>query len=92
MPGPRSPDATARAVDRVLAAPGRAERVLHSHHVPARAGAVGDWPVWADRGMVSALRSAGVDAPWTHQVAAAEHAWAGRDVVVSTGTANAKSS
>ena len=34
---------------------------------------------------------AGVRRPWSHQVAAAEHAWAGRHVVLSTGTASGKS-
>ena len=33
----------------------------------------------------------GVRRPWSHQVAAAEHAWAGRHVVLSTGTASGKS-
>ena len=33
----------------------------------------------------------GVPSPWTHQAEAAEHAWAGRHVVVSTGTASGKS-
>ena len=40
---------------------------------------------------MEALSAAGVAAPWRHQVEAAEHAWAGRDVVVATGTASGKS-
>ena len=33
----------------------------------------------------------GIDRPWAHQVAAAEHAHAGRSVVLATGTASGKS-
>lgn len=41
--------------------------------------------------MVEALRATGIEAPWSHQVAAAEQAWAGRHTVVATGTASGKS-
>ena len=33
----------------------------------------------------------GIEAPWPHQVGAAEHAWAGDSVVIATGTASGKS-
>ncbi len=49
------------------------------------------WPAWADPVLVSRLRTAGIDAPWTHQACAAEHAHAGRSVVLATGTASGKS-
>ena len=88
---PRSPDATASAVERVLSAPGRAERVLHSRDVGAREGLTVPWPDWADDGVVAALRRAGIAEPWQHQVEAASRAWAGRHVVVATGTASGKS-
>lgn len=78
-------------VERLLAAPGRAERVLHAHVVPARPGVTAPWPAWADADVVAGLRAAGVPAPWRHQVEAAEHARAGRHVVVATGTASGKS-
>lgn len=78
-------------VARLLAAPGRRERLVHSHLVPARAGEHADWPSWAEPALVAALTARGVDRPWRHQVEAAELAWAGRDVVVSTGTASGKS-
>lgn len=64
---------------------------MHTHLVPARAGEHADWPSWADPALVAALTGRGVTRPWRHQVEAAELAWAGRDVVVSTGTASGKS-
>ncbi len=41
--------------------------------------------------MISAIGQAGIDHPWTHQAAAAEHALDGESVVISTGTASGKS-
>ncbi len=49
------------------------------------------WPQWVDPQVVGALERRGVSAPWVHQVRAAELAWAGQSVVVSTGTASGKS-
>jgi DEAD/DEAH box helicase domain-containing protein len=40
---------------------------------------------------VSAFRARGIPDPWAHQVVAAEHAYAGRHVVLATGTASGKS-
>ncbi len=79
------------ALSRLLAQPGRSERVLHVEDVPARDGTTTDWPGWADPGVVSAWQRAGVSAPWVHQVAAADAAWHGRHVAVATGTASGKS-
>ncbi len=76
---------------RLLTAPGRRDRVTHVERVPARAGQQTDWPDWVPDVLVERLRAAGVERPWAHQVAAAEHARAGRSVVVSTGTASGKS-
>jgi DEAD/DEAH box helicase domain-containing protein len=78
-------------VRHLLAAPGRAERVLHVHEVAARAGRTAAWPEWAAPALVSAFQTAGIEMPWEHQVAAAEHAWQGRHVAISTGTASGKS-
>jgi len=39
----------------------------------------------------TAFAARGVASPWSHQVVAAEHAWAGRHVVLATGTASGKS-
>ncbi|MDQ1602486.1 MAG: box helicase protein [Actinomycetota bacterium] len=78
-------------LERLAAGSSRQDRLLHVERVPARPGVVAEWPEWADPGLVAALRAAGIGAPWQHQRLAAEHAWAGRSVVVSTGTASGKS-
>ena len=76
---------------RLLAPAGRRERVTHVERVPARPGVPGEWPEWAHPELVAALRKAGVTAPWSHQVEAAELARSGRSTVVATGTASGKS-
>lgn len=76
---------------RLVSLPARSERLLHVEHVPARRGEPVDWPQWAPPDVVAALRLAGVDRPWRHQVQAAELARQGQSVVVSTGTASGKS-
>jgi DEAD/DEAH box helicase domain-containing protein len=85
-----TPSAT---LDRLVSVPAeRAERVTHVRTVPARAAQFSDWPSWTDPEVVRRLVGAiGIDRPWTHQVEAAELAWAGRHVVVATGTASGKS-
>lgn len=68
------------------------ERPLrHVADLPASTGRVGAWPDWAEPGVISAFTERGIDAPWSHQLAAAELAHAGRHVVISTGTASGKS-
>jgi len=96
VPPSSAPPAAARSgaderLARLLAAPGRRERVTHVERVPARPGVVGGWPAWAHDELVAALAGSGVTAPWSHQVEAAELAWAGRSTVVATGTASGKS-
>ena len=76
---------------RLLADPGRRERVTHVEHVPARTGRRAEWPAWTDPLLVERLRLAGVERPWEHQVQAAELAHGGSSVVVATGTASGKS-
>ncbi len=90
-PRPASRHRTESLLAAVLAAPGRGERVTFVEHLPAREGRTAAWPSWAEPEVVSALQSTGVTLPWQHQLDAAEHAWAGRSVVVSTGTASGKS-
>ena len=65
--------------------------VTHTVDLPAREAGYADWPSWAHPGLVEELRGRGVARPWAHQVATAEHAHAGRHVVVATGTASGKS-
>lgn len=65
--------------------------VTHVRHEPARVSVPVQWPDWADADLVEFLADEGVTQPWCHQVETAEHAWAGRDVIVATGTASGKS-
>ncbi len=59
--------------------------------MPARDARTAPWPEWVPAPLRSTLGDAGIAAPWAHQVEAAELAWAGRSVVVATGTASGKS-
>lgn len=73
------------------AADDRPPSLLHVAEMPARAARTARWPSWVRPEIVAALNTHGIEAPWSHQVEAAELAWAGRDVVISTGTASGKS-
>ena len=59
--------------------------------VPARHGRAVDWPEWVPPLLVDRLAAKGISRPWDHQATAAAHAFAGRSVVLSTGTASGKS-
>ncbi|MFM9034398.1 MAG: DEAD/DEAH box helicase [Mycobacterium sp.] len=69
----------------------RPASLLHVAEMGARAAQTAAWPGWIHPGVIAALRGHGIEAPWSHQAAAAELAHAGHDVVVSTGTASGKS-
>jgi len=69
----------------------RTGRLIHLEEIPARAGAQAVWPEWVPAEITGALGRRGVRAPWVHQVTAANHARAGRNVIISTGTASGKS-
>ncbi|HWC36126.1 MAG TPA: DEAD/DEAH box helicase [Mycobacteriales bacterium] len=69
----------------------RQDRITHVEHLPARTGQTAAWPSWVDHDLRSALEGSGIAQPWTHQAAAADLAWSGHSVVVSTGTASGKS-
>jgi DEAD/DEAH box helicase domain-containing protein len=79
------------AVARLVAAPGRSERLMHVRTVPRRDGSTCPWPDWADPAVVTALRRAGIVLPWSHQVEAGAAASRGEHVIVATGTASGKS-
>jgi DEAD/DEAH box helicase domain-containing protein len=49
------------------------------------------WPRWLPNSVKESLLSAGIAAPWVHQVAAAEAAHSGQHVALATGTASGKS-
>ncbi|WP_308188161.1 DEAD/DEAH box helicase [Mycobacteroides abscessus] len=65
--------------------------VRHICDIPARNAEVTNWPQWAHSDAIAAFAAQGVAAPWSHQAAAATLAFAGRHVVVATGTASGKS-
>ena len=71
--------------------PYRRDRLVHVERLPARVAVTAPWPSWVDPTLVAAMQATGVAQPWRHQVEAAELAWAGRHVVVATGTASGKS-
>ena len=85
-------DGTARDLTGLLESiGGRDGRLVHLQRTPARPGRHADWPDWADPDLVAAYRRLGVERPWTHQVAAAQSAHAGRHTVLATGTGSGKS-
>ncbi|GAA1010790.1 DEAD/DEAH box helicase [Nocardiopsis tropica] len=65
--------------------------VTHIADIPSRRAEFGEWPTWLPADIRDGLIETGVERPWRHQVEAAEHAHAGRHVVISTGTASGKS-
>ncbi|WP_138444484.1 DEAD/DEAH box helicase [Sinomonas susongensis] len=67
------------------------EQLRHVRRLPAREARTAPWPDWVHPDLVHAYSRLGVAEPYTHQVEAAEHAQAGRHVVVATGTASGKS-
>ena len=69
----------------------RSHSLLHVAEIPARGGEPVGWPDWVHPDLLGALAGRGIAAPWSHQVEAADLAHAGRDVVISTGTASGKS-
>jgi DEAD/DEAH box helicase domain-containing protein len=76
-------------LNRVVA--GNSDSLTHVEDIPARPGRTVDWPGWVPPLLVDRLTARGIARPWQHQVAAAELAFAGRSVVLSTGTASGKS-
>jgi DEAD/DEAH box helicase domain-containing protein len=90
---PAGPDhswATA-LLERLTTDRGREDRLTHLELLPPRAASPAPWPGWVPEQVRAAYAERGVERPWRHQVAAAEAAWAGEHVVLSTGTASGKS-
>lgn len=91
-PGGSGSHAPARDLTELLESIGaRDGRLVHLQRTPARPGAHGSWPAWADPDLVAAYQSLGVTLPWTHQEAAADAVHSGRHTVISTGTGSGKS-
>ncbi len=85
-------DRGAALLGRVLAGvPSGENPVTHVASLPERTARAAPWPDWTPESTRAAFARCGVPLPWRHQVAAAEHAYAGRSVVIATGTASGKS-
>lgn len=78
-------------LDRLSRGPSRTARITHTEHLPPREGRHAVWPDRIRTDVVAAIAAAGIDHPWEHQAAAAEHALDGESVIVATGTASGKS-
>jgi len=63
----------------------------HVADLAARGGTTRPWPAWVHADIERLLAERGITEPWSHQVDAAELAYDGRHVVLSTGTASGKS-
>ena len=46
------------------------------------------WPPWVPAEVIGAFAARGIRAPWSHQAQAADHARAGRNVIISTAAAS----
>ena len=79
-----------RALGILLEDPG-AGRPVHVEHIPARDGRQVPWPSWVPAPVTEAFAARGIAAPWCHQALAADHAQAGRSVIISTAAASGKS-
>jgi DEAD/DEAH box helicase domain-containing protein len=66
-------------------------RVTHVERIPGRSGRAVPWPGWIPAELRQGFANSGISAPWTHQAAAADHARAGRSVIISTPAASGKS-
>ncbi|MFD0000149.1 DEAD/DEAH box helicase [Nocardia sp. NPDC127526] len=91
--GAESPHSYGRSLlNRVLTgADGGDPRLTHVTELPPRAAQVTKWPEWISPDVIAAVHATGVEAPWIHQSRAADLAFSGQHVVISTGTASGKS-
>lgn len=67
-----------------------AEEVVHVDQRARTAGVPADWPSWLPGCVRDSVTAAGIAAPWTHQVIAADAIYAGCPTAVATGTASGK--
>lgn len=65
--------------------------LTHVETVPASPAVYAEWPQWVEPSLKRLLIDASIRHPFAHQRACAELAWAGRDVVIATGTSSGKS-
>ncbi len=66
------------------------DEVVQVRVLPRCSGETADWPGWLPEECRQSLNAAGIARPWTHQVAAAEAAFLGRHVAITTRTASGK--
>jgi len=59
-------------------------------HFPAREAQWADFPSWVNSDLVAAYNAKGIRRPYTHQAAAAESVYSGKNVVIVTPTASGK--
>jgi DEAD/DEAH box helicase domain-containing protein len=85
------PDVTGNRALGILLGGAPAGRPVHVELIPARTAREVPWPDWVPGQLVAAFAARGIRAPWSHQAAAAGHAQAGRNVIISTGAASGKS-
>jgi DEAD/DEAH box helicase domain-containing protein len=69
----------------------RTRRLTHVARIPASPGRCLPWPDWVPEQISQAFIRTGVILPWAHQVAMAEHAHQGKNVIISTPSASGKS-
>ncbi|MGH3495266.1 MAG: DEAD/DEAH box helicase, partial [Sciscionella sp.] len=82
----------AQLLRRILAGtPATESGLTHIAELPARSAEFGSWPDWVPAEVRAAELAAGIRAPWSHQVRAAQLVRDGRNVVIATGTASGKS-
>ncbi|HUL27305.1 MAG TPA: DEAD/DEAH box helicase [Streptosporangiaceae bacterium] len=79
------------AAARILRHGQRTRRLTHMARIPASPGHCLPWPEWVPAQVSNAFVAAGIGLPWAHQVAMAEHAHQGRNVIISTPAASGKS-
>src|SRR5450755_1372861 len=91
LPGASRAAGPSPGASRILRRGARSGRLTHLELIPAREGRRTGWPSWVPAQLAGAFGAAGVPAPWAHQAVAADHARAGRNVIISTGTASGKS-
>ena len=79
------------AAARILRRGQRTRRLIHVARIPASPGRCLPWPDWVPGQVSDAFMRTGVGLPWAHQVAMAEHAHRGQNVIISTPSASGKS-
>lgn len=65
--------------------------LTHVSVISSRAATFTQWPTWVPDPVRDAFAATGIERPWSHQATAADLAFAGHHVAISTGTASGKS-